>query len=217
MINLNNVTKYYDVNGHKNYVLKNCSFQIPENVSVGILGLNGAGKSTFIKLLGGTDYPNKGNITSDEAISWPLGLANAFQSSLSGADNVKFVCRIHASTREQMREKIAFVKDFAEIGDYFYMPISSYSSGMKSRLAFGLSMAFDFDIYLIDEILSVGDKDFKKKCHDIMEQKRSKSSIIMVSHDLKNMQEMCSAGIVMRNNNLEYFEDIKDAIKAYND
>jgi capsular polysaccharide transport system ATP-binding protein len=207
MININNVTKFYKVGDHKNYVLKNATLTIPDNESVGVLGLNGAGKSTLIRMLGGTDYPNNGTITSTNSISWPLGLSNGFQTSLTGAENVKFVCRIHSTNRVAMKEKVAFVKEFSELKDYFDMPVNTYSSGMKSRLAFGLSMAFDFDIYLIDEILSVGDKNFKKKCQ----------AMIMVSHDIVNMREMCTAGIILRDGNLEYFNKIEDAISKYNE
>ena len=216
MIVLSNVNKYYDVSGRRKYVLKDASVVIPSHKSVGVLGLNGAGKSTLVRMIGGVDYPNSGTISFDKSISWPLGLSNGFQASLTGADNVKFVCRINSTGKDAMLRKIEFVKDFSELGDYFDMPVKTYSSGMKSRLAFGLSMAFDFEVYLIDEILSVGDKDFRKKCTDIMNQKREKSNIIMVSHDLGNMKEMCDSGILLRDSKLEYFEDINDAIKEYN-
>ncbi|RUA14292.1 MAG: ABC transporter ATP-binding protein, partial [Alphaproteobacteria bacterium] len=176
MIRLNKLTKYYHVAGEKKYIFKDVDMTIPDKKSVGVLGLNGQGKSTFINILGGSDYPNSGSITTSKSISWPLGLSGSFQSSLTGKDNVKFVCRINSATRSEMIKKIDFVKDFSELGDYFDMPINTYSSGMKSRLSFALSMAFDFDIYLIDEILSVGDKNFREKCKIKMQQKIEKSS-----------------------------------------
>ncbi len=216
MISLNKVTKYYDVSaGSKKYILKDVTLDIPNNTSVGILGLNGAGKSTLLRMIGGMDFPNKGKITSDISMSWPLGLSGGFQSSLTGEDNVKFVCRVNSVPRSEIKEKIEYIKDFAEIGDYFYMPVKTYSSGMKSRLAFALSMAFKFDVYLIDEILSVGDKNFKLKCNLEMENRREESHLLMVSHSMNSLRSMCDSGMVLQDSNLKYYPNISDAIAEY--
>lgn len=216
MISLKNVTKYYDVtDGAKKYILKDVTLDIPNNTSVGILGLNGAGKSTLLRMMGGIDFPNSGAIKSDISMSWPLGLASGFQMSLTGEDNVKFVCRVNSIPRSEIKEKIEYIKDFSEIGNYFYMPVKTYSSGMKSRLAFALSMAFKFEVYLIDEILSVGDKDFKKKCNLEMERRQEESHVLMVSHSMGDLKRMCDSGIVLQDSGLKYYPKIDDAIAQY--
>lgn len=164
MIILDNLTKSYRLNsGERHYVFKNLSFEFPENCSIGLIGANGAGKSTLMRILGGMDIADSGKVKTDKTISWPVGLSGGFQGSLSARDNVKFVSRIYGYESESMREKVSFVEEFAEIGQYFDEPVKTFSSGMRSRVAFGLSMAFDFDYYLIDEAGAVGDAKFKKK------------------------------------------------------
>ncbi|WP_457560614.1 ABC transporter ATP-binding protein [Caminibacter sp.] len=217
MIVLDNVTKYYKTNDGKKYVLKNVNLTIPEGVNVGILGVNGAGKSTFLRILGKIDFPNSGKVISDKTFSWPMGLAGGFQGSMTGKQNVKFVCRVHGLDEKEINEVVKFVKDFSEIGDYFDMPIKTYSSGMRSRLSFGLSLAFDFDYLLIDETLSVGDMRFKEKSKKALMEKIEKSNVLMVSHSMKDLKEICDMGIVLNNGEIETYEKIDDAIKRYED
>jgi len=215
LIKLDNVTKFFKTKKGKKYILKNVSMIIPEGVNVGILGINGAGKSTFLRILGGIDFPNSGKVISNKTFSWPMGLAGGFQGSMTGRQNVKFVARIFGRDNKEIKEIIEFVKDFSELGDYFDMPIKTYSSGMKSRLNFGLSLAFDFDYILIDETLSVGDSRFKKKSKEALMKKIEKSNVLMVSHSMSDLKNICDVGIVLNNGNVTYFDDINDAIKVY--
>lgn len=216
MIELKNVTKYYKTNVGKHFVIKEANLVIPEGKNVGILGRNGAGKSTFLRLLGGIDFPNKGRIDSNKSFSWPMGLAGGFQGSMTGRQNVKFVCRIYGKSEKNIKKAIKSVQEFAELDEYFDMPIKTYSSGMKSRLSFGLSLAFDFDYILIDETLSVGDGVFKKKATEALKKKIEKANVLMVSHSMGTLKEMCDVGIVLNKGEFTYYEDINEAIDVYN-
>jgi len=215
MIELKNVTKYFMTKKGKNYILKDVSFTIPSGVNIGILGRNGTGKSTIMRMLGKIEFPNRGSIESANSFSWPLGLGGGFVGNMTARANVKFVCRLYGKSHKEMNEIIEFVKEFSELKDYFDMPIKTYSSGMKGRLGFGLSLAFDFDYMLIDETLSVGDARFKKKSKEALIKKIEKCNILLVSHDMKTLRELCEAGIVVNNGKMSYFEKIEDAIDEY--
>jgi len=215
MIELINVSKFYKTANGKKYVLKNVNQIIPADVNVGILGRNGAGKSTLLRMLGGIDFPNSGAIVSNKTFSWPMGLAGGFQGSMTGRQNVKFVCRIYGKSDAEILQAIESVEKFAEIGDYFDMPIKIYSSGMKSRLSFGLSLVFDFDYLIIDETLSVGDKNFQVKSKAALRKKIENCNVLLVSHSMPILKEICQAGIVVHAGKMYYFDDINDAIKTY--
>ncbi len=215
MIELINVSKFYKTANGKKYVLRNVSQIIPSDVNVGILGRNGAGKSTLLRMLGGIDFPNSGAIVSNKTFSWPMGLAGGFQGSMTGRQNVKFVCRIYGKSDAEILQAIESVEKFAEIGDYFDMPIKIYSSGMKSRLSFGLSLVFDFDYLIIDETLSVGDKNFQVKSKAALRKKIENCNVLLVSHSMPILKEICQAGIVVHAGQMYYFDDIQDAIKTY--
>jgi capsular polysaccharide transport system ATP-binding protein len=216
MIELHNVTKYYKTGNEKKYILKDVSTVIPSGVNVGILGRNGAGKSTLLRMLGGIDFPNSGIISSPNSFSWPMGLAGGFQGSMSGRQNVKFVCRIYGKSDYEIEQAIESVREFAEIGDYFDMPIKTYSSGMKSRLSFGLSLVFDFDYLIIDETLSVGDKNFQEKSKKALRKKIENCNVLLVSHSMPVLKELCDVGIVVHQGEMHYCDDIEDAIATYN-
>lgn len=216
MIRIENLTKSYRTPKGRHYVFKNLNIELPSNKSVALIGRNGAGKSTLLRMIGGIDRPDSGRIVTDSSISWPVGLAGGFQGSLTGRENVKFVARLYSKS-DELKEKVGFVEDFAELGKYFDMPIKTYSSGMRSRLGFGLSMAFNFDYYLVDEVTSVGDARFKKKCEEMFKEKHKTSNFLMVSHSLNSLKIYCdSALLIDRNNSVCYFEDISDAISQYN-
>ncbi len=213
MIRFENVTKRYKLKDGSKTILDRASFEIPRGRSFGILGVNGAGKSTLLRLISGNELPDRGTIRRQNVkISWPLGFAESFHGALSGRDNVKFACRIYGRDIEEVTE---YVRDFAEIGAHLDEPVKTYSSGMKARLAFGLSMAFNFDVYLVDEITAVGDARFKAKCATVFSEKLEKSDIIMVSHSMVTLKRYCDAGCVLREGRVEFYDSIKDAINAY--
>lgn len=215
MIKIENLTKSYRTPKGRHYVFKDLNVELPSGKSVALIGRNGAGKSTLLRVIGGIDRPDSGKIHTDKTISWPVGLAGGFQGSLTGRENVKFVARLY-STPDQLREKIAFVEEFAELGKYFDMPIKTYSSGMKSRLGFGLSMAFKFDYYLVDEVTAVGDARFKQKCADLFKARHEEASFLMVSHSLGSLKEFCDVALFIgRDNKVKYFESVDDAITTY--
>lgn len=215
MIQLVNVTKFYNIRGHKHYILKDVNYTFPEGKSIGILGRNGAGKSTFLRMLGGLEYPNSGKIITTSSISWPVGLTAGFQGSLTARENIKFVCRIHNKNRREMKQIEEFVYDFAEIGEFFDMPVKSYSSGMKGRVNFGLSMAFDFDYYLVDEVTGVGDPQFQKKAKQAFDEKKKNACVIMVSHAMKEIKDNCDIAVVLDNGKINIFDDMDEAIASY--
>lgn len=215
MIELRNLTKYYPVKNGVRYILRDVSLTIPSRTNLAILGPNGAGKSTFLRLIGGAEPADSGAIVSDEEISWPLGLSSGFQGSLSGRQNVLFVCRINGLNFDESCYVISQVNEFAELGEYFDMPVGTYSSGMRGRLSFGLSMAFEFDVYLIDELTSVGDAIFREKATAAFEQIRKRASLIFVSHNLKTLQQACQSALFLRDGCADFYPDIKDGIEAY--
>jgi len=215
MFEVRNVTKSYWTPRGRRYVFRDLSLAIPPDRNIGLIGRNGAGKTTLMRLLGGVDKPDSGRVVTDKSISWPVGLGGGFQGSMSGRDNVKFVCRVYGAVGPEMREKIQYVQDFADIGRWFDEPVRSYSSGMRSRLAFGLSMAFDFDYYLIDEVMSVGDAHFKKKSNQVFAEKLKRSNVILVSHAMADIQRLCNLVLLVENGAVRIFEDIEEGIKAY--
>lgn len=215
MIKLENVSKFFRTNQGKKYILRDMTLTIPSDKNIGILGRNGTGKSTIMRMLGQIEFPNSGKITSDKSFSWPLGLSGGFVGNMTGRANVKFVCRLYGLSREKIQDTIDSVFEFSELGAYFDMPIKTYSSGMRSRLNFGLSLAFDFDYLLIDETLSVGDARFKKKSKDALRKKIETCHVLLVSHEMPTLREICDAGIVVNNGQIEYFPDIDEAIREY--
>jgi capsular polysaccharide transport system ATP-binding protein len=199
----------------RNVVFRDLSIDFPEGVNVGLIGRNGAGKSTLMRLLSSVDLPDSGKIVTRGRISWPVGLRGGLEAKLTGRDNVKFVCRIQGVRGARMKEKIDFVQEFAEIGEYFDRPVSGYSSGMRARLAFGTSMAFEFDYYLIDEVMAVGDARFKKKSRALFDDRLENSNLIIVSHNMKLIRSMCDSVVLLENGRAIYFDDASEGIAAY--
>ncbi len=216
MIRVSNLTKSFCYKGKWVTILKDLTFTIETGQSVAILGANGAGKSTLLRLLGGIDYPDSGLIESDCNVSWPVGLAGGFQGSLTGRENVGFVGRIYADRRD-LEDKIAYVEEFAELGVYFDRPFKTYSSGMRSRLAFGLSMAFDFDVYLIDEVTNAGDQRFRDKSKSLLLEKRKKADFLMVDHNLWGLKLHCDRAFLLDQGRIEQFDDLEEAIAVHRD
>lgn len=212
MIELQRVTKNYSTRSGSRTVLNNINLRIDTGEKLGILGRNGAGKSTLIRILSGAEPPSSGSIQHNMKISWPLAFGGAFQGGLTGMDNLRFVARIYDS---DIKAVTRFVQNFSELGDYLYEPVKSYSSGMRARLAFALSMAIDFDCYLIDEIVAVGDKRFHDRCHQELFVKRHDRAMIIVSHDPHYIREHCDKASVLINGYLHNFDDVDSAYHFY--
>ena len=215
MIRLEHLTKSYPLNKGRHYVFKDLTFEFPDDCSIGLMGRNGAGKSTLMRILGGMDMPDKGRVITDKKISFPIGIGTHFQSSLSSRDNIKFLARVYGYKGDALKEKIAFVEDFAEIGKFFDEPSGILSSGMKSRVLFGMSMAFDFDYYLIDEAGAVGDPAFKKKSEALYQEKLSTSKVILVSHSVSKKKKWCHKIIHIQDGVAKVYDDVDEGIKAY--
>lgn len=215
MFTLDNITKSYLTTSGRKYIFRNLSMVVPPDKNIGLIGKNGAGKSTLMRLLSGVDAPDSGVIRTDKSISWPVGQSGGFQGSMSARDNVKFVCRVYGYIGDDMREKIRYVQDFAEIGDWFDEPIRTYSSGMKSRIAFGLSMAFEFDYYLIDEVMAAGDQTFRNKCEVVFSEKLQKSKIFLTTHNMKEVERLCDMVLLVDNGQLKVYDDVAEGIAIY--
>ena len=215
MIGLDRVTKSYMTLIGRKVVFRDLSFDIPDDVNVGLIGRNGAGKSTLMRLLGGADLPDSGEIVTKGRLSWPVGLRGGLQKNLTGRENVKFVCRIQGIRRKGMQEKIRYVQEFAEIGDHFDLPVSTYSSGMLARLGFGASMAFDFDYYLIDEVMAVGDASFKRKSQKVFEERLQRAKVILVSHNMSLIERMSDIIVHLHLGQATVYENVQRGIAAY--
>lgn len=212
MIELRNVTKTYRTKAGVNTILDRVNLRFPEGQNVAIVGRNGAGKSTLLRTIAGVELPDSGTIRRTGRVSWPLGFSGGFNGSLSGEENCRFVARIYGEDCARVTD---YAYDFAEIGDYFHMPVRTYSSGMKARLAFGLSMAIDFDVYLIDEVTAVGDKRFRKKCREVFAARSERASLIMVSHSAETVREYCQSAVLLHDGELCLYEDVGQALKAH--
>lgn len=212
MIEFRDLTKIYRLGAIRRVIVDGVTLTLPRGRSLGLLGRNGAGKSTLLKMIAGTVEPDRGEIIRRGTISWPLGFAGSFHAMLSGAQNVRFVARIYGCDVESL---IEYVEEFAELGEALYMPVNTYSSGMKARLAFGVSMGIAFDYYLVDETTAVGDASFRKKCRAVFAERLSKSDVIMVSHSMGTLLDYCQAGAVLEEGRMTYYENIEDAIAAH--
>ncbi len=212
MIQLDRVYKYYKASGQKKVVLDHVSMDFIAGRSYGVLGVNGAGKSTMMRILAGSELPNDGHVRRSVRVSWPLGFSGGLHPRMTGRENVIYVARIYG---EDPRRTLNFVEDFAEIGSYIDAPICTYSSGMLARLAFGLSMAIDFECYLIDEVTAVGDARFAARCKDEFDKRKQKSDIIIISHSMPTLKEYCTRGVVLIGGQLVMYPDIDDAIEMY--
>ena len=213
MIIVDNVSKKYATRKGYKTVLNNISFTLHRGEKLGILGRNGAGKSTLIRLISEIEKPTSGTIKRSMSISWPLAFTGAFQGSLTGMDNLRFICRIYQTEIKKTKE---YVEDFAELGDYLYEPIKKYSSGMRARLAFALSLSIEFDCYLIDEVIAVGDSRFTQKCKKELFENKKDRSLILVSHNINAIKSYCDKAMVLDEGNLYQFKTIDEAYQYHN-
>lgn len=208
MIRVRDVRKVYATRFGEKLVLDGIGFDLEKGERLGVLGRNGAGKSTMIRLVSGAEKPTSGLIERHMSVSWPLAFGGAFQPMLTGVDNVRFISRIYG---QDFRSNLAYVEDFAELGPYIREPVRSYSSGMRARLAFAISMIIEFDCFLIDEIASVGDARFHDKCNLELFEKRGDRAMIIISHDAAYVRDHCSRFAVLHEGKLELYDDFEVA------
>ncbi len=213
MIHLVDVAKQYSTWAGDRIVLFPTSLTIPTNCGVAVLGRNGAGKSTLLRMIAGVEMPDHGRIVRTVSVSWPLGYGGGISSAMTGRQNVRLIARINGADEDGT---VAFVEDFAELGPYMDEAVGTYSSGMRSRLSFGISLAIDFDFYLIDEGISAGDRWFQDKCAEAFSQRRRKASgILMVSHNPNTIEQYCDIGMVLHRGQLVPFSRIDEAVRFY--
>lgn len=212
MIRIEHVTKQYATRHGKMTVLDDVNLTIRPGEKLGILGRNGAGKSTIIRLISGAERPTSGRITRGMSVSWPLAFGGAFQGTLTGLDNLRFICRVYGTSTE---DKVPFVQEFSELGRYLHEPVKTYSAGMRARLAFAISMVIEFDCFLIDEIVAVGDNRFHEKCRVELFEKRQDRAMIIVSHDPGYVREHCDHAAVLVKGQLTAFSQVEDAFDFY--
>jgi capsular polysaccharide transport system ATP-binding protein len=207
-----NLTKRYPFGGGHRTVLRDVNLRLERGQKVGILGRNGSGKSTLIRVLGGSENPDAGEIHRGMSVSWPLALGGGFQVSLSGMDNLRFICRVYGVSIE---DKVPFVREFTELGRYLHEPMKSYSAGMRARLAFALSMVIEFDCYLIDEVMAVGDDRFKERCQYELFEKRGDRSMLIVAHNIAYIRQHCDTAAVLLRGQLHHFDTIDEGYAFY--
>jgi capsular polysaccharide transport system ATP-binding protein len=212
MIRLENVTKVFHMRGSQRAIARNISATFPKGKSVGLLGRNGAGKSSLLRMIAGAMMPDSGRIVIEGSVSWPVGFAGSFHRDLTGAQNTRFIARVYGVDTNELLD---FVADFSELGRQFHQPVHTYSSGMKSRLAFGLSMGIHFDMYLVDEVTAVGDASFREKSEAVFVDRMQTSGALFVSHSLPSILRVCDAGATLENGVLTYFPDVKDAVARH--
>lgn len=212
MIEFQDISKSFWVRGVYQPVIRSLNLILPSGRSLALLGRNGAGKSTLLSMVAGTMRPDTGQVVSDGSISFTVGFAGSFHGDMTGAQNTRFVARIYGVDSDDLTD---FVEDFAEIGKHFHMPVRTYSAGMKSRLAFGISMGIKFDTYLIDEATATGDERFRRKSKEVFRARMAESSAVMVSHSMPEIRSFCDAGLVLHDGEVEVYDDVEDAIKRH--
>lgn len=211
-IRLDGIIKDYETHIGTKRVLDGIGFDIGPGEKIAVLGRNGAGKSTLVKIIGGVEPPTKGNIYRGMFMSWPIAFGGGFETTMSGVDNIRFIARIYGVPLQDAVER---VDDFAELGRHLQLPVKTYSSGMRARLAFGLTLAVDFECFLIDEVISVGDQRFQRKCHDELFVKRREAAMILISHDIGMIRNYCDKALVLKAGRGRVFDDIDLAIRIY--
>lgn len=213
MIELYGICKSYRLpHGERRDVLRDVNVTFRPGTNMGILGMNGQGKSTLIRIISGSEPQDSGTITRTGRVSWPIGFAGGFNGSLTGRENLRFTSRIYGA---DIRKVTEFVEDFAELGPYLDMPVKTYSSGMRSKLAFGLSMSIGFDFYLIDEAWSVGDASFRAKAEKLFEARKADATLLVVSHNVATIRKNCDSAAVLHNGRLTVYDKLADALRTY--
>jgi capsular polysaccharide transport system ATP-binding protein len=218
MIHIRHLQKWYPLQKKRHYIFKNFNLVIPDKARLGILGVNGSGKSTLIRMLSQTEFPNVGFIEIQGTISWPVASGSGFQASLSGLENTRLICRIYGILGRRMQRVIDFIHETTGIGDFFFEPIKTYSSGMQAKFSFALSMAFEFDIYLLDEVTATGDQNFRARCQEWLQERIRQATIIYASHNLNEIQKICTSVLVLlQNTENRFFDNVETGIRYYID
>jgi len=212
MIAFHEVSKTYQSHGLTNEVFRGLTFRIERGEAVAICGANGAGKSTLLRLFAGIEHPTTGTITRDVRTSWPIGLSSCFQMAMTGADNARFIARIYQQDEQAILD---FVEEFAQLGVYLDQPVQTYSSGMISRLAFGVSLAINFECYIVDEVTAVGDVRFRRRCEAELLARRDQATLIMTSHDPYVLELYCTRGAVLYGGALTFFDTVAEACEVH--
>ena len=212
MIRLEHVTKTFRTPSGRKLVLDNACATFEAGHNFGILGVNGAGKSTLIRLIAGSELPDRGIVRRYGRVSFPLGFGGTFHGALSGCENAAFIARIYGAP---VRATLDYVEDFAELGEYWTMPVNTYSSGMRARLAFAVCLAIDFEVYLIDEVIEVGDQRFRRKCADAFRARMAHSDIVLVSHNPQTIRQYCDRGAILADGALSLYDEIGAALTRY--
>lgn len=212
MIEFIDVHKWYHLKGQRRDIVRGLTISLPRGLNVALIGRNGAGKSTMLRMIGGVLRPDRGSIARHGRISWPMGFSGGFHPALTGRQNARFMARVYGADTDEMAE---FVEAFAELGEFFDMPFMTYSSGMKARLAFGVSMAARFDCYLVDEITAVGDANFKRKCRSFFDDRLGEASVILASHSEATLKEYCQCALVLEKGKAVYYPDLQEGLRAY--
>ena len=212
MIRLEHVSKGFWTKSGRKVVADDISVTFPTGRSVGLLGRNGAGKTTLMQMIGGRIKPDAGTIERLGTVSWPVGFSGSFNREMTGAQNTKFIARVYGVDTEELCD---YVQDFAELGHHFHEPVRSYSAGMKSRLAFGVSIGIPFDTYLVDEVTSVGDAAFKRKSRIAFRDRMREASAIVVTHSMAQIRKLCNAGAILDNGKLTYYDNVEEAIAQH--
>jgi capsular polysaccharide transport system ATP-binding protein len=212
VIRLEHVSKAYRTRNGRRVVLDNANATFEAGHNCGVLGVNGAGKSTLIRLLAGSELPDRGIVRRFGRVSFPLGFGGTFHGALSGRENAAFIARVYGA---RLRPTIDYIEDFAELGEYFLMPVNTYSTGMRARLAFAACLAIDFDIYLIDEVTEVGDQRFRRKCAEAFRARMAHSDIILVSHNPQTIRRYCDRGAILAEGALSLYDDVGAALMQH--
>jgi capsular polysaccharide transport system ATP-binding protein len=212
MIQFEDVSKTYETRGLTRRVLDRLNFRIEPGESLAICGANGVGKSTLLRLIAGIEHPTSGRVVRGLRTSWPIGFASCFHGSMTGADNARFIARIY---RQDEKAVLAFVEDFAQLGVYLNQEVQTYSSGMVSRLAFGISLAIDFDCYIVDEVTAAGDIRFRRRCEAELLARRDRATLIMTSHDPYTLELYCTRGAVLYGGALTFFDTVSEACEVH--
>ena len=212
MIELRNLSKSFPTRWGRKYVLKDVNLTFPTGLSVALMGRNGAGKSTLLQIIAGNMNPDSGEMVTQGSLSFPVGFAWSFHRDLSGAQNTKFIARIYGVDSHELMN---FVSDFTGLGRNFYLPVRGYSSGMKARLAFGVSMGIQFDTYLVDEVTSVGDRAFRTRSAEVFKDRMANSGAVVVTHSIPEMRNLCQSGVVLEDGHAQFYDDIEEALDVH--